>query len=40
MPDDPADGMVALAFGDGQQIDSLWHQVDGFLDEWERGLRD
>jgi hypothetical protein len=35
---DPPDGEVAIAFGDGQQIDSLWDQIDRFVDDWKNGL--
>jgi hypothetical protein len=39
VPGDPRDGEVALAFGDGQQIESLWDQIDDFVGDWERSLR-
>ena len=38
VPGDPQDGEVAIAFGDGQQIDSLWHQIDRFVDGWRNSL--
>jgi uncharacterized protein YecT (DUF1311 family) len=38
VPDDPDDGMVAVAFGDGEQIPSLWDDIDGFIKEWKSSL--
>lgn len=32
---DPADGLVSVAFGDGQRTSSMWYDVDQFLDRWE-----
>lgn len=37
MPRDPRDGMVAIAFGDGEAIPSVWNRIDTFIDGWAEG---